>query len=318
MKGIYATRSFSFGTIIRPFLSVTKNEIREYLESKGGTYREDSSNAKDDYTRNRFRHHIIPLMKRENSNVSQNAVQLTVQLQEDEDYLFKLALKKYTQVIKEVEGEGYKLDIPAFKKEHISLQRRIILILLNYLYEDSEYSNSEVLVNSILNLCKTQDGSATVNLPNQFVANRRYGEILFEKKVDNLLYVEKLLRFNEWNDLQNGICLYIGDISNVAKLEGLDDGVEYYFNSNTFKAPFCVRSRKEGDRINLKGMEKPKRLSRLFIDEKVPLQDRDYWPILVDADDTVMAVIGIRENKNISKIQRAQDDIKIIIEYNNS
>lgn len=316
MKGIYATRTFSYGTIIRPFLSVTKKEVKEYLETKGGTYREDSSNLKDDYTRNRFRHHIIPLMKKENASIPQNAVQLAERLQEDDDYLFTLATSKFSQLTKKSSEGGYVLNITALQKEHPSLQRRIILILLNYLYKGSENSNSDILVRSILDLCKSQDGSATIDLPNQFSASRIYNEIFFEKKTMKRLHEETIVQFNRWNKLQNGICLYIGEASNVAKSEEIVDGVKLFFNSKSFTAPFRIRSRKEGDRIQLKGMEEQKRLSRLFIDEKVPLMDRDTWPILVDSQDIVMAVIGIRENKNISKIQRAQDDIKIIIEYN--
>lgn len=63
-KGISSKRTFAAGTIIRPFLTVTKEEIRKYLEGQGGTFREDASNLKDDYTRNRFRHHIVPLLKK--------------------------------------------------------------------------------------------------------------------------------------------------------------------------------------------------------------------------------------------------------------
>ncbi|CAM5212356.1 tRNA(Ile)-lysidine synthase OS=Ureibacillus acetophenoni OX=614649 GN=tilS PE=3 SV=1 [Ureibacillus acetophenoni] len=316
MKGIYAKRTFSFGTIIRPFLSVTKKEVKEYLEMKGGTYREDSSNSKDDYTRNRFRHHIIPLMKQENESIPQNAVQLAERIQEDDDYLFTIATSKFTQLTRRSDGDGYVLDITAFQKEPLSIQRRIILMLLNYLYNGTESSNSDVLARSILELCKTQDGSATIDLPKQFVANRIYDEVFFEKKTVKVIHDETIVQLNEWNKLKNGMCLYIGEASNVAKSEEIDEGVKLYFNSKSFTAPFRVRSRKDGDRIHLKGMEKQKRLSRLFIDEKVPLLDRDSWPILVDSKDVVMAVIGIRENKNISKIQRAQDDIKIIIEYN--
>ncbi|HWL25031.1 MAG TPA: tRNA lysidine(34) synthetase TilS [Ureibacillus sp.] len=317
MKGIYASRTFSFGTIIRPFLSVTKNEIKEFLENKSGNYREDSSNSKDDYTRNRFRHHIIPLMKNENVHVPQNAVQFAQHLQEDDDYLFSIASKKYGEVIKEVRKGKFSLKIPDYIELPVSIQRRITLLLLNYLYGDSEYANSEALIKSINQLCKSQDGSATIHLPNDFVANRKYSEVIFEKIESPSLVNEKLLEFNKWNVIQNGICLYIGDATNVENLDSLESRTVYYFHSNSFKAPFRIRLRKEGDRIHLKGMETSKRLSRLFIDEKVPLLDRDQLPILVDAEDNVMAVLGIRVNKNFSKIKRAQDDIKIIIEYNN-
>ncbi|RKJ39344.1 tRNA(Ile)-lysidine synthetase, partial [Butyricicoccus sp. 1XD8-22] len=128
---------------------------------------------------------------------------------------------------------------------------------------------------------------------------------------------ERQLLFNEWYELKNGVRVYIGDVSHETKLNKLGKSMQYYFSSKNFFAPFKIRPRKSGDRIALKGMAESKRLSRLFIDEKIPLTERDSWPILVDANEEVLCVLGIRTNKNLSKNKRPQDDIKIVIEYNN-
>ena len=49
------------GSIIRPLLFATREEIEHYLKEHQLAHREDSSNATDKYTRNKIRHHIIPL-----------------------------------------------------------------------------------------------------------------------------------------------------------------------------------------------------------------------------------------------------------------
>ena len=51
------------GRVIRPLLDVTREEIEEYLSSKGQTYVTDSTNLSDDYTRNKIRHQVIPVLK---------------------------------------------------------------------------------------------------------------------------------------------------------------------------------------------------------------------------------------------------------------
>lgn len=51
------------GSIIRPLLQVTKNQITEFAGNFGIPFRQDSSNLKDDYLRNRIRHHVIPVLK---------------------------------------------------------------------------------------------------------------------------------------------------------------------------------------------------------------------------------------------------------------
>ena len=69
-----------------------------------------------------------------------------------------------------------------------------------------------------------------------------------------------------------------------------------------------------GDRIQLPGMSEPKRLSRLFIDEKVPLTKRDDWPLIVDAHNEILAVIGLRVSSKFSRKRRAGDDYVFVVE----
>ncbi len=319
MKGMYAKRDFSAGTIIRPFLSVTKEEIREYLEGSGGGYREDASNAKDDYTRNRFRHHIVPLLKRENRNVSANAILFAENLQQDDDFLKALAIERFPHIVIENGKQSYTLKIPLFQKEPPALQRRIILILLNYLYKSSKFNQSHALISSILSLCSSIHGSASLYLPEQFMAKRIYDEVNFVNGTD-LIQADlphRMVLMEEWTQLPNGIRLYIGEASNAAHLKETKLS-QFYFNSTLVSTPLFVRTRTKGDRISLKGMEEPKRLSRLFIDEKIPLEERERWPILVDAKDQVLAAVGLRVNKNLSSFKRDSDDLILVIASENS
>ena len=87
----------------------------------------------------------------------------------------------------------------------------------------------------------------------------------------------------------------------------------YYFNSSQFTLPLFVRTRKEGDRIIIKGMDQHKRVSRVFIDDKIPLNQRDEWPILVDSNDEVVSILGVRVHRNLSKSKRLNDNMKLII-----
>ncbi|KGR77557.1 tRNA lysidine(34) synthetase TilS [Ureibacillus sinduriensis] len=319
MKGIYAKRKFSVGEIIRPFLAVTKREIREYLQERGGSYREDASNAKDNYTRNRFRHHIVPLLQNENRNVSSHAVQFAENLQQDDDALRVIALERFPHIVKENGKQSYTLNIPLFQKEPVALQRRIILILLNYLYNSFHFNHSYTLISSILGLCGSSHGSASLHLPEQFIARRNYEEVLFENSTnfghDNLPH--QPISLEEWTQLRNGIRLYIGEASNVVREKGRNVS-KYFFNSDLVTIPLLVRTRTDGDRISLKGMKDPKRLSRLFIDEKIPLEERAQWPILVDAQNQVLAALGLRVSQTLSSIRRESDDMVLIIESANS
>ncbi|MCR5307584.1 MAG: tRNA lysidine(34) synthetase TilS, partial [bacterium] len=66
--GIKPIINYSSFSIIRPLLCVNRQTIKEYQELKNIPYMEDNSNLKDKYTRNRYRHHIVPILVEENKN----------------------------------------------------------------------------------------------------------------------------------------------------------------------------------------------------------------------------------------------------------
>lgn len=64
LQGLAAMRSQS-GAIIRPLLSMSRQDILQYLEERGLPYREDESNGDRRFMRNRIRHELIPLLERD-------------------------------------------------------------------------------------------------------------------------------------------------------------------------------------------------------------------------------------------------------------
>ena len=312
MQGIHVKRVFAKGTIIRPFLMVTKDEIREYLKKSSVSFREDESNAKHDYTRNRFRHRIVPLLKAENEFVAQHATAFSMQLMQDDTYLRELAQQAFERLVTKRSENCYEVEITAFLREPLALQRRLILILLNYLYNDTTTFQSHKLCTAILKLFQAQNGSSMMNLPKQFVVNRQYGKMFFQKEQQKALIASKELVLNEWNERRD-FRIYIGETSRMTA--PLSESMQiYYVSAHTLVFPIRVRTREVGDRIQFAGMSEPKRLSRLFIDEKVPLTKRDDWPLLVDAHNEVLAVLGLRVSSKFSKKRRAEDDYVIVIE----
>ena len=90
------------GSVIRPMLSVTREEVLAFLEEYSIPYVEDSSNGEDDFLRNRLRHHIVPLLKKENPGLSQNLSAMALRLRQDEEALEAIAREKYTNRVTEL------------------------------------------------------------------------------------------------------------------------------------------------------------------------------------------------------------------------
>ena len=79
------------GNIIRPMLSITREEIEDFLTEYAVDHIDDSSNAGDDFLRNRLRHHVMPLLKEENPKLSQNLSAMALRLRQDEEALAQQA-----------------------------------------------------------------------------------------------------------------------------------------------------------------------------------------------------------------------------------
>src|SRR5690606_4616281 len=95
----------------------------------------DLRKEKKGYTRNRFRLEILPYIKKENPRVIEHFQRFSEHITEDETYLLQLAVQEYNNVCK-VKGEDkIIIDIPAFLKVANPLQRRVIHLILNYLYQ---------------------------------------------------------------------------------------------------------------------------------------------------------------------------------------
>lgn len=318
MQGIRSQRIFNKKSLIRPFLTVTKSEIREYLQKQGQNYREDASNAKDDYLRNRFRHHLVPLLEAENPRIAKQVGHFTKHLQEDDALLMTLAHDVFEKIVTKSSENMYNLQIKEMQLVPLALQRRLVLILLNYLYKDSNTIQSYALMTSLLKLCGTTAGNGEVHLPQGFIAVRRYENLTIQKndltQLNTFTQKRLILSANKWTTLPNGMCLYITELQKLASDMLTNTAQLFYFNASKLTHPLYVRARKEGDRMLLKGMDQSKRVSRLFIDEKVPLNERNSWPLLVSQTDEVMAVIGVRMGVCFSTTARPDDDTVLIVD----
>lgn len=284
-SGIPLKRKFGTGYIIRPFLTVSRDEIELYCEEQGLEPRYDASNEKDDYTRNRFRHYVLPVLKKENPNVHEKFQQFSEWIMEDELYLEELTLQALNNVIKR-QPLKVTLQIESFRKMPKPLQRRGIQIILNYLYQDIPPSLSSIHINNVLALLDGKRPSGKLNFPSGLRIIRSYNICMFT--------------FGEENKVSYHFEL---DVPSVLLLPNehaiISEFWEYYpkelKGNNIFiidpdltSLPLQVRTRRAGDRITLKGTNGTKKIKDIFIDAKIPLMERESWPIVQDSKGNIL------------------------------
>ncbi len=85
-----------------------------------------------------------------------------------------------------------------------------------------------------------------------------------------------------------------------------------HLNSETLSLPLYVRNYHQGDKMTIKNMQGHKKISDIFIDEKIDSSDRDSYPVVVDSKEEVIWLPGIKKSAYDSKKTGKYD---IILEY---
>ena len=285
--------------IIRPLINVTKDEIYKYLDKHKLKYMQDQSNTKDIYTRNRFRKYIVPEFKKEDKMVHEKFYKFSKTLLEYNDYIDKLVTKKYKKIVPD-----NILNIEEYLKEEHLIQTKIIYAMLEKNYQDDLMLLTDKHCELIHNLILSKKASGKIHLPNNIQAIKSYNNLqLIKLDIKDNIYE---IQIEQYMNLPNG--------KNIEMIKNSkNDGNDICrLNSNDIKLPLYVRNRHDGDKMTVKGMLGRKKIADIFIDKKIPIKERDLWPIVCDSDDNIIWLPGLKK----SKFCREKDEkCDIILKY---
>lgn len=288
--------------VMRPLIHSTKKEIEEYNKENNISFRLDYTNEKDEHTRNRYRHIVLPFLKREDKNVNKKFLKYSETLLEYSDYIDKQMLSIIDKIY-----SNNTLNIKKYKNLENIIQKRLI----NYIFENI-YSNDLVLIkdthfNLVNKLIYGNKPNGKVRLPLNIYAIRNYDEIVFKKGYnDNVSFDNKKIQLDQNISLSNNMRLIF--------LDSEDSNSNYIcrLNSEDIKLPLYVRYKNDGDKIYVKGMSDSKKIKDIFINEKISINDRNKWPIVVDSNDNIVWIPGLKKSKYNKEKNEKYD---IIIKY---
>ena len=285
--------------IVRPLINVTKEEILKYCEENKIEYATDSSNKKDVYTRNRFRKYIVPAIKKEEKNVHQKFYKFSKILLEYNDYIDKQVKK----VIKEIYPDNI-LNIERFKEEEHIIQMKVIYYMLEKFYQEDLMLITDRHAEILYELIYSRKANVTMHLPNNIQAKKTYNNlVLIENPISNKEYEIEL---SSYVNLPNG-----KNIELIGKTN-LKNNYVCFLDSTEVKLPLHVRTRKDGDKMQVLGMIGSKKINDIFIDNKIPMEERDMWPIVVDSNETIVWLPGLKKSKFDKTKEKKYD---IILKY---
>ncbi|WP_223560368.1 tRNA lysidine(34) synthetase TilS [Chryseobacterium lathyri] len=293
LSGIPANKN----KIIRPLLNFSKKEIYGYAEENRIDFREDLSNKKSDYLRNKIRNEITPKLLEINEHFLENFRKSSSYLNQTRDFVEKR--------IEEIENK-----LTVFNSEHKILSKE-------KLDQESAFVQFEILKKygfdkeeEISKIFTAENGSSFFSKDYQLMISR--DELIFISKnqrqetKDEIILVENF----DFSEIQMDISLE----DTIENIDGINNGFEWDFDAAKLQFPLRLRKQQDGDEFYPADFSGKKKVSKFFRDEKLSILARPKIWILCDSYNSVLGIIPLRQDRRYASDEKTQSILKIFNE----
>lgn len=276
LKGIPLKR----GKIIRPLLFAHREEVLSFAQQSGLQWVEDSSNRETKYTRNHFRHEVLPRIEKKIKDVRTNIVD-TIEHLKEAQILYQQAIEGHKKKL--LEYKGREVCVPVLKLQKAEPLRTILFEIIRH-YGFSSHQTGEVK-----KLLSSECGKAITSATHRILRNRKWlvisplsvsaqTLILIDEGTTEIKMAEAALSIQTLPAAQAKI---IADVSKA------------FLDARDITYPLILRRYKSGDYFYPLGMRKKKKLARFFIDQKLSAIDKEKaW--VIESDKRIIWVVGMR------------------------
>jgi len=286
------------GKIIRPLLFTDRIAIENYAQTNYIDFREDSSNNEVVFQRNFLRHKILPLFSELNPSFKKNILASIDNLKDAEKVYSSVLLSEKIDVVSK-NGNEILINIEGIQK--VPHPEILLFEIL------SEYNFNSTVVDEIYNSLSTESGKKFYSKTHRLVKDRESLFVsLIKEKEDKIYYIEK-------DDMELFTPLDI----NIEKLPAND--FEIIKNSNvacldidTIEFPLLMRKWRQGDYFQPLGMTGFKKVSDFFIDQKLPLHEKENTWILCSGKKIVW-IMGQRIDNRFKISPKTQNTLVVEI-----
>lgn len=294
LKGILPVRD---GLYIRPLLNVRRSEIEIFCSEMDLAFRQDSSNLKTVYTRNRIRLNLVPLLEKEyNPELVPALLRLGEICREEDSFLEHLAARAFQGALLGSDSRRVSLSLDQLKDSPPAVRRRVLRRAWQAVSGGAGHLDFQHIEGALDLIDSGTTGSQAV-MPGNIVAERTYSALelkaaggrqglpgyIYQLRVPGATYIPEI-------DITVSAGLYPaeGDLSprNLPRSEALLD-------FGKLPPDIFVRRRLDGDIFQPYGQVSPLKLKDFFIKQKIPREERDRVP-LVCTPKEIIWVGGIR------------------------
>jgi len=281
------------GNLIRPLLFATKAEILDFAQSNAIAWVDDSSNMQDNYTRNHFRHNIIPQVEKIFPSVAQNLLDNAKRFSEME-IIYKKQIEKIKAGLIEKQGQSMAIAV----NKMISMSP--IDTIMFEVFRDFGFSAQQIP--EIKKLFDAISGKSVSSSTHRVLRNRNWLLIdSIEEKTHEVIVIEDDVESVSFSNSLLQIKKYGGN-----RLPD-EDADCAWIDMQAIVFPLILRPWKPGDYFYPLGMRKKKKVAKLLTDLKLSLAEKEnQW--VIESDKKIIWVIGRRIDDRV-KIKASTNKI---------
>lgn len=289
-------------TIIRPLLFTYRQQLKTFANERKLKFREDSSNKSVKYIRNRIRLRILPLLKEINPEYAHAITETINRVREFEQVGNQVINAKRNQIIKK-EKDRYLIEIASLKE--LSPLRIFAWEFL------SPFGFNEVVIDEIL-ACQDHAVGKTFFSPSHRLIKDRMHFIIQPIGKEKKSHVYRIGNFKEKKTIHQPISLSFRKISNQKNLDIPNSKKWASLDYAKLEFPLTLRKWEAGDVFYPFGMNKKKKISHFFIDEKFSLSDKENTWLLCSGR-SIIWVVGYRIDQRFRIISRTKEILRVTL-----
>ncbi|WP_288440951.1 tRNA lysidine(34) synthetase TilS [uncultured Chryseobacterium sp.] len=280
--------------ILRPLLNVSKKEIYQFAEQNTIEFREDLSNKKSDYLRNKIRNEIVPMLMETNDHFLENFRKSSLYLNQTKDFVQKQIQEIENQLT--VFNQNYKI----LSKEKLDQESDFVKfeILKKFGFNQEE---------EIPKIFKAENNSSFFSKEYQLIVNR--DELIFIDKNEEKGTPEEIVLIKNFDFSQNLIRINLVD--DIENNEEIQKEFEWDFDAEKLQFPLLLRKQQDGDEFFPTGFSGKKKVSKFFRDEKLSALIKEKIWLLCDSKNHILGVIPLRQDRRYQADRTTQKKITV-------
>lgn len=284
--------------ITRPLLFATKIQLQEYASANKLLFREDVSNQEDKYTRNYFRNKLLPSLKEVYPAVEDNLLDNISRFNDVNIIYAKAILNLKKKLLFEKNGEYH---LPVLKLLKTEAHQTVLFEIAK------DFGFKPGQTGEIVKLLKAESGRYVESATHRILRNREW---LIIYKIGATQQAHFLI---EQAGKKISFSGYILSIERKDKLDKIEaDRTIAQLDAHDIKFPLLLRRWKQGDYFYPLGMQKKKKLSRFFIDQKLSiLEKQNVW--VIETNKKIIWVVGLRIDDRFKITDGTKDILQIML-----